>query len=112
MWFSTRRRSSSRVWPGDWVPALGEPYGRDTFIALARGRPYANGALINEVAPGSLAARMDPARRRHRVGHPIGDSADFARGLLGWRWVEPMRLTVFRDGEYRHLKPSPEHTGR
>jgi hypothetical protein len=32
--------------------------------------------------------------------------------LLGWRWVEPMRLTVFRDGEYRHLKPSPEHTGR
>jgi hypothetical protein len=30
--------TSSSVWPGDWVPALGEPYGRDTFHR-ARKRP-------------------------------------------------------------------------
>ena len=97
-------------------PRLGAGFEDVTpFVALARGRPYANGALINEVAPGSLAARMDLREGDIVVGMngwPIGDSADFARGLLRWRSVERMRLTVFRDGGYRHLKLSAEHTGR
>jgi serine protease Do len=92
-------------------PRLGARFEDVTpFAALARGRPYADGALINEVAPGSVAARMGLREGDIVVGMngwPIGDSADFARGLLRWRSVERLRLAVFRDGGYRHLRPAP-----
>jgi len=89
-------------------PRLGAGFEDVTpFAAVARGRPYANGAMINEVSPGSVAAGLGLHEGDIVVGmngRPIGDSADFARALLRWRSVAGTRLTVFRDGEYRHLR--------
>lgn len=89
-------------------PRLGAAFEDVTpFVALARGRPYADGALINTVSPGGVAARIGLREGDIVVGMngwPIGDSADFARGLLRWRAAERLRLTVFRDGGYHHLR--------
>jgi serine protease Do len=92
-------------------PRLGAGFEDVTpFMAVARGRPYANGALINEVRPGGLAASMGVRKGDIVVGmngRPIGDSADFADALLRWRAGETTRLTVFREGHYRHLTTDP-----
>lgn len=92
-------------------PRLGAGFEDVTpFIAIARGRPYANGALINEVKPDGLAASMGVRKGDIVVGmngRPIGDSADFADALLRWRAGEAARLTVFRAGHYRRLTTDP-----
>ncbi|HEX6704814.1 MAG TPA: trypsin-like peptidase domain-containing protein [Albitalea sp.] len=92
-------------------PRLGAGFEDVTpLVALARGRPYADGALINEVRPNSVAAGLGLREGDIVVGMngwPIGDSADFARALLHWRSVERVRITVFREGGYRHLKVAP-----
>lgn len=79
-------------------------------LAIARGLAYANGALINDVNPDGVAAAMGLRKGDIVVGmngRPIGDSADFADALLRWRPGDPTRLTVFRDGHYRHLTTDP-----
>lgn len=92
-------------------PRLGASFADVTpMVAIARGRPYANGALINDVSPDGVAAAMGVRKGDIVVGmngRPIGDSADFADALLRWRSGEATRLTVFRDGHYRHLTTDP-----
>jgi serine protease Do len=88
-------------------PRLGAGFEDVTpFVAVARGRAYASGALIHDVTPGSVAARLGLREGDIVVGMngtAIGDSADLARALLRWRTVSGTRFTVFRDGAYRHL---------
>jgi len=92
-------------------PRLGAGFEDVTpFVAIARGRPYANGALISEVNAGGLAASIGVRKGDIVVGmngRPIGDSADFADALLRWRAESAIRLTVFRDGHYRRLTTDP-----
>lgn len=88
-------------------PKLGAGFEDVTpFAAVAHGRPYASGALINDVSPGGIAAQMGLRRGDIVVGmnsRPIEDSADFARALLRWRSAAGTRITVFRAGAYRQL---------
>jgi S1-C subfamily serine protease len=73
---------------------------------MAAGRLYASGALVNAVSAESLAARIGLRKRDTVVGmngRPIGDSADLARALLGWRSTEGTAITVFREGRFRQL---------
>jgi hypothetical protein len=72
-------------------PRLGAGFEDVTpFVAVARGRAYASGALIHDVTPGSVAARLGLREGDIVVGMngtAIGDSADLARALLRWRTV-------------------------
>jgi serine protease Do len=76
------------------------------FAAVAAGRVYASGALINSVETDGLAARMGVRVRDIVVGingRAIGDSADMARALLGWRSTDGTTVTVYREGRYQQL---------
>lgn len=74
--------------------------------ALALGRAYAHGALIELVAVRSPAERAGLRSGDLVVGfegRPIVGSADLALALLSWRRVPGTRFTVWRDGRYRQL---------
>lgn len=75
--------------------------------ALAAGRPRATGALIGDVAAGSLAERMGLQSGDIVVGmngRAIAGSADLAHALRRWRIAEGTRLTVWRDRGFLPLR--------
>jgi S1-C subfamily serine protease len=75
-------------------------------VALARGRSYTHGALIELVRSGSLAGRAGLRVGDIVVGmngRPIEHSAAFARALLRWHRAEGTLFTVYRNGGYRQL---------
>jgi len=74
--------------------------------ALAAGRSHAQGALIGDVLPGGLAERMGLQAGDIVVGmdgRGIGDSAELAHALLGWRHGAGTRVTVWRRRAYVEL---------
>jgi len=76
-------------------------------MALAAGRSYATGALVSAVERASLAERIGLQRGDIVVGvngWPIGNSADLVRVLLLWDDAERIRVTVYRNGRYEHLR--------
>jgi serine protease Do len=82
------------------------------LAAVAAGRAYASGALINAVAVDGLAAQMGLRVTDIVVGmngRAIGDSADMARALLGWRSAEGTTITVYREGRYQQLRLGRRH---
>ena len=75
--------------------------------ALAAGRPRATGALIGDVAPGSLAGRIGLQSGDIVVGmngRAITGSSDMAHALRRWRIAEGTRLTVWRDRAFVPLR--------
>jgi serine protease Do len=75
-------------------------------VAVARGRAYAHGALIELVRTDSLAERAGLKVGDIVVGmngRAIGDSGDLTRALLAWRRAQGTRFTVYRSGAYREL---------
>jgi serine protease Do len=75
-------------------------------LALARGRPYAHGAVIERVASGSLAERAGLRVGDIVVGmngKAIQHSAALARALLAWRQASGTRITVYRNGGFLQL---------
>ncbi|MBX3623010.1 MAG: trypsin-like peptidase domain-containing protein [Rhizobacter sp.] len=80
------------------------------LTAQTAGRLYASGALVTDVEPDSLAAQLGLRVGDIVVGmngHPLEDSADLARVLLGWRTVEGTSVVVFREGRLALLKLGP-----
>jgi serine protease Do len=74
--------------------------------ALALGRAYAHGALVELVAVHSPAERAGLRSGDIVVGfngRPVVGSADLALALLSWRQVAGTRITVYRDGRYQQL---------
>ena len=74
--------------------------------ALAAGRSHAQGALIGDVLPGGLAERMGLQAGDIVVGmdgRGIGDSAELAHALVGWRHGAGTRVTVWRRRAYVEL---------
>jgi serine protease Do len=88
-------------------PRLGASFEDVTpLAAVMAGRAYAQGALIGSVSEGSVAQRLGLREGDIVVGmngRAIGDSADLARVLLGWRSEHGTQVTVFRDGHVRQL---------
>jgi serine protease Do len=75
--------------------------------ALALGRAYAHGALVDLVAVNSLAEAAGLRSGDVIVGFDgrlVASSADLALALLQWRRAAGTRLAVFRDGQYLRLK--------
>ncbi len=76
--------------------------------ALAAGMARSSGAMVRLLRPEGAAAGVGLRVGDVVVGmngRPVGGGAELARLLLEWRAGEPLRLTVFRDGGYRELRP-------
>jgi serine protease Do len=74
--------------------------------AVAAGRLLADGALVTEVAAGSIARQIGLLVDDIVVGfngRALSDSADFVKALLAWHAVAGTRVTVYRDGDYHEL---------
>lgn len=79
--------------------------------AFDAGLARANGAIVREVNPDGLGARLglrvgDVVTGMN--GQPIGDGADLARMLLAPQDERSLRFTVFRDGAYAELRRAAE----
>lgn len=76
-------------------------------LARASGRGTTQGTVVNTVRRGSLAERMGLKPQDVIVAmndKPVGNSADLARSLLGWRQTAGTRLVVLRGGAVLTLK--------
>lgn len=74
--------------------------------ALALGRAYTHGALVELVAVKSVAEAAGLRSGDVIVGFDgrlVASSADLALALLQWRRAAGTRLAVFRDGQYLRL---------
>ena len=74
--------------------------------ALALGRAYTHGALVDLVAVKSLAEAAGLRSGDVIVGFDgrlVANSADLALALLQWRRVAGTHVAVFRDGQYLRL---------
>jgi serine protease Do len=89
-------------------PRLGADFDDVTpQLALASGRGTTQGTVVNAVRRGSLAERMGLKPQDVIVAmndKPVGNSADLARSLLGWRQTTGTRLVVLRAGAVLTLK--------
>jgi serine protease Do len=76
-------------------------------LAVALGRPRADGALVGEVSAGGAAARLGLQPGDIVVamnGKAIGDGLELAQVLMRWRSERGTTMAVFRAGRYRQLR--------